>query len=263
MRTHPAVALALSLPLLAAAATAAGAELTVFVTGSMADPLEHAAHDFTVDTGHTLRFERATTGGLLAKIRAGERGDVIVIAAEAAATLEQNGTLAPGTRVPVASSLFGVVVRAGGPTPDVATPEAFKDAVRRAPTISYPDPVAATVSGGYIESVFAELGIKEAARGKAQLKPMGYLVGEAVASGEAALGLSFMSEFVANPALTVVPFPDALQKPQLYTAGVFAGSSNADAARELLAFLTSSAAREKLSAAGVVPANSSAADSVR
>ena len=254
MRTHSAVVLALSVPLLAAAATAAGAELTVFVTGSMADPVEHAAHDFTRDTGHTLRFERATTGGLLAKIRAGERGDVIVIAAEAAATLEQDGTLAAGTRVPVASSLFGVVVRAGGPSPDVATPEAFRETVLRAKTISYPDPVAATVSGGYIETVFAELGIKDTARGKAQLKPMGYLVGEAVVNGEAELGLSFMSEFVANPSLEVVPFPRALQRPQLYTAGVFARSANAAAARELIAFLTTAAAREKLSQAGVVPA---------
>jgi len=254
MRTHSAVALSLSLPLLAVAATAAGAELTVFVTGSMADPVEHAAHDFTHATGHTLKFERATTGGLLAKIRAGERGDVIVIAADAAASLEQDGTLVSGTRVPVASSLFGVVVRANGPSPDVATTEAFKESVLRAPTISYPDPVAATVSGGYIEAVLAELGIKEAARGKAQLKPMGYLVGEAVANGEAELGLSFMSEFVANPALKVVPFPDALQKPQLYAAGVFAQSANAAAARELIAFLTSAVAREKLSAAGVVPA---------
>ncbi|HSC14414.1 MAG TPA: substrate-binding domain-containing protein [Gammaproteobacteria bacterium] len=254
MRTHSAVALALSVPLLAAAATAAGAELTVFVTGSMADPLEHATHDFIRDTGHTLRFERATTGGLLAKIRAGERGDVIVIAADAAATLEQDGTLVAGTRTPIASSLFGVVVRAGAPSPDVATPEAFKETVLRAPTISYPDPVAATVSGGYIESVFAELGIKDAARGKAQLKPMGYLVGQAVVDGDAELGLSFMSEFVANPSLEVVPFPRALQKPQLYTAGVFAGSANAAVARELIAFLTTSAASEKLSAAGVVPA---------
>src|SRR5690349_2134845 len=152
MRTRSlvALALALSLPLLTAAAAAAGAELTVFVTGSMADPLEHAAHDFTRETGHTLRFETATTGGLLAKIRAGERADVVVIAAEAAAALEQDGTLAAGSRVPVASSLFGVVVRAGGPSPDVATREAFKDSVLRAATISYPDPVAATVSGGYI-----------------------------------------------------------------------------------------------------------------
>jgi molybdate transport system substrate-binding protein len=254
MRTHSAVALALSVPLLAAAATAVGAELTVFVTGSMADPLEHAAHDFTMDTGHTLRFERATTGGLLAKIRAGERGDVILVAAEAAATLERDGTLVAGTRTPIASSLFGVVVRAGGSPPDVATPQAFKETVLRAPTISYPDPVAAAVSGGYIESVLAQLGIKETARGKAQLKAMGYLVGDAVASGEAELGLSFMSEFVGNPALKVVPFPDALQKPQLYTAGVFAGSANSAAARELIAFLRSDAAREKLSAAGVVPA---------
>ena len=254
MRTQVAVALAFSVPLLAAAATAAGAELTVFVTGSMADPVEHAAREFTHDTGHTLRFEQATTGGLLAKIRGGERADVIVIAAEAAATLEQDGTLAPGSRVAVASSLFGVVVRAGGATPNVATPEAFKETVLHAATISYPDPVAATVSGGYIESVLDKLGIKDAARGKAQLKPMGYLVGEAVAKGEAELGLSFMSEFVANPALKVVPFPEALQKPQLYTAGVFAQSANAAAARELIAFLTSAAARTELSAAGVVPA---------
>lgn len=254
MRTRSAVALAFSVPLLAAAATAAGAELTVFVTGSMADPVEHAAREFTHDTGHVLHFERATTGGLLAKIRAGERGDVIVIAADAAATLEQDGTLAPGTRVAIASSLFGVVVRASAPSPAVATPDSFRETVLRAPTISYPDPVAATVSGGYIEDVLDKLGIKDAARGKAQLKPMGYLVGEAVAKGEAALGLSFMSEFVANPALTVVPFPEALQKPQLYTAGVFARSANAAAARELIAFLTSATARKELSAAGVVPA---------
>jgi molybdate transport system substrate-binding protein len=254
MRTRSAVAFVLSVSALAAAGSAAGAELTVFVTGSMADPLEHAAHDFTRETGHTLRFERATTGGLLAKIRAGERGDVVVITAEAAATLEQDGTLVAGTRAAVASSLFGVVVRAGGPSPDVATSEAFRETVLRAATISYPDPVAATVSGGYIESVLAGLGIRDTARGKAQLKPMGYLVGEAVANGEADLGLSFMSEFVANPKLTVVPFPDALQKPQLYTAGVFASSANAAAARELIAFITSAAARAKLSAAGVVPA---------
>ena len=160
------LALAASLPLLALNAPAAAAELTVFVTGSMADPFE-----------------------------------------------------ALGAR-----------------------------------TISYPDPVVATISGGYIESVFEQLGIKDVARGKASLKPMGYLVGEAVQNGEAELGLSFISEFTANDALAVVPFPDALQRPQLYSAGVFAGSPNADIARELIAFVTSPAVRAKLTAAGVVPA---------
>jgi molybdate transport system substrate-binding protein len=253
MRTRSILALPVAV-LMGAAATATAADLTVFVTGSMIDPLEQAAEEFTYATGHTLRFESATTGGLLAKIRAGERADLIVIAAEAAATLEQDGTLVAGTRTPLASSLFGVVVKASAPKPDVATPETFRETVLRARTLSYPDPVAATVSGGYIESVFARLGIKDTARSKASLTPMGNLVGEAVANGEAELGLSFMSEFVANPTLAVVPFPDALQKPQLYTAGVFAGSANTEVARELIAFLTSDPARARLAAAGVVPA---------
>jgi molybdate transport system substrate-binding protein len=233
---------------------AGAAELAVFVTGSMADPFEELGEAFTHETGHTLTFSRATTGGLLAKIAAGERADVVVITAEAAATLEQRGTVLAGTRTPVASSVFGVVVRADAPLPDVATPEALKEAVLRARTIAYPDPVAATVSGGYIESVFEELGIKDAARAKAALKPMGYLVGEAVKKGEAELGLSFMSEFTADKDLAVVSFPDALQKAQLYSIGVFAESANADAARAFIAFVTSPAARTKLAAAGVVPA---------
>ena len=78
---------------------------------------------------------------------------------------------------------------------------------------------------GAAAAVLLQLGIRDTARAKASLKPMGYLVGEAVISGEADLGLSVMSEFVGNPALQTVPFPDALQKPQLYTAGVFAGSA--------------------------------------
>ena len=239
------------------AVNAGAAELAVFVTGSMVDPVEALGEDFTRETGHTLRFSSATTGGLLAKIRAGERADVVVITAEAAATLEQSGILVAGTRTPVASSLFGVVVRADAPRPDVSTPEALKQAVLRARTISYPDPVAATVSGGYIESVFDQLGIKEAARSKAALKPMGYLVGEAVERGEAELGLSFMSEFTGDEDLAVVSFPEALQKPQLYSIGVFAASANADAARAFIAFVTSPSARAKLAAAGVVPAASS------
>ena len=239
---------------LACATAATGAELAVFVTGSMVDPLEDLGEDFEHETGHTLTFSRATTGGLLAKIEAGERADVVVITAEAAAALEQRGILLAGTRRPVASSVFGVVVKAGVPLPDVATPEALKAAVLNARTISYPDPGAATVSGGYIESVFDQLGIKDAARAKAALKPMGYLVGEAVENGEAELGLSFMSEFTADDDLAVASFPDALQKAQLYSSAVFAESADVDAARSFIAFVTSAAARAKLAAAGVVPA---------
>ena len=187
-------------------------------------------------------------------MKAGEKGDVIVISDEAANTLEKDGKFVPGTRKDVASSLFGVVVKKNAPTPDVSTPDALKKAVLSARTISYPDPVAAAASGGYVETVFKQMGILDSAKKKASLKPMGVMVGEAVEKGEAELGLSFMSEFVADKNLKVVAFPAALQKPQLYTAGVFAGTPNADAARAFIAFVTRPEARAKLKAAGVDPA---------
>ena len=62
LRPHPLCSVALAVLLLGVLRAAAAAELTVFVTGSMVDPLEHVAEDFTDATGHTLRFERATTG---------------------------------------------------------------------------------------------------------------------------------------------------------------------------------------------------------
>jgi len=244
---------AAALALLIAGAAAQAAELVIFATGSMADPLKEVGEDFTRQTGHTLRFVLGTTGAVMNRLKAGETGDVIVISAEAADTLQRQGKLLAGTRTDVARSLFGVVVKRGAPTPDISTSEAFRRTVLAAHSISYPDPVAAAASGGYIESLFARLGIVEEAKKKAILKPMGVAVGEAVARGEAELGLSFVSEFAANKDLKAVPFPDTIQNPSLYTAGVFAGSTNAEAARSFISFVTGPSERAKLTAAGVDP----------
>src|SRR5207249_4728372 len=84
-------------------------------------------------------FSIGTTSGVLNKLKAGEKGDVIVISDEAAEVLEKDGKLVPGTLKPVASSLFGVVVKAGAATPDISTAERLKQAVTAARNISYPD----------------------------------------------------------------------------------------------------------------------------
>src|SRR5215472_17965078 len=127
MRKFAVLAAALSAALLAVPAHAV--ELTVFATGSMADPLKEVGEDFTKATGHKLRFNLGTTGGVLNKLKAGEKGDVIVISDEAAIALEKDGKIAAGTRADLASSVFGVVVKKDAPSPDVSTPEALKKAV--------------------------------------------------------------------------------------------------------------------------------------
>src|SRR5882757_10550328 len=96
MRKVSLVAVAISAALLVFPARAA--ELTIFATGSMADPLKEVGEDFTHQTGHTLRFSLGTTGGVLNKLKAGEKGDVIVISDEAAVELEKEGKIVPGSR---------------------------------------------------------------------------------------------------------------------------------------------------------------------
>ncbi len=238
-----------------AGTTAQAVELKILATGSMAEPLKALGEAFTHNTGHTLSFSLGTTGVVMNKLKGGERADVIVISVEAADTLEKDGRLVAATRADVANSLLGVAVKTGAAAPDISTPEAFKKAVLAARSISYPDPALGATSGIYIESLFTRLGIAEDAKRKASVKPIGAQVAAAVASGDIELGLTFLSELVPNRGVKIVgPFPDPIQNPTLYTAGVMSDSANAQAARAFVAFITSPAAGAALEAAGVAPA---------
>src|SRR5438093_10501590 len=93
-------ALAVITPILALPAHAA--ELTVFATGSMAEPLKELGEEFTHATGHTLRFSIGTTSGVLNKLKAGEKGDVIVISDEATELLDKDRKLMRRPPTPVA-----------------------------------------------------------------------------------------------------------------------------------------------------------------
>jgi len=245
---------ALAAVLLCAAPRAYAAELTVYATGSMEVPLHQLGEDFTRVTGHKLNFVLGTTGVVLNKLQSG-KADVIVISAEAADRLQKDGRIVAGTRADVARSLLGVGVKKGERAPDISSSEAFKQTVLRARSIAYPDPALGATSGVYIESLFKRLGIADEAKRKTTVKPVGAEVADAVAKGEVELGLTFISEFVGNQGVSVVgPFPDAIQNPTLYTAGVAKESANPDAARAFVAFVTRKEAAAKLKALGVDPA---------
>jgi molybdate transport system substrate-binding protein len=240
--------------LLVMGAPADAAELKILATGSMAEPLKALGEAFTQTTGNALTFSLGTTGVVINKLKGGEKADVIVISSEAADTLQKDGRLLAATRADVANSLLGVAVKTGATAPDISTPDAFKQAVLAARSISYPDPALGATSGVYIESLFKRLNIADAAKKKASLKPIGAEVAAAVAKGEIELGLTFLSELVPNKGVKIVgPFPNAIQNPTLYTAGVMSDSANGEAARAFVAFITSPAAAQVLDAAGVAP----------
>ena len=245
------------LVLLAAAGTARAAELSVYATGSMAEPLRQLGEEFTRATGNALKFELGTTGVVMNKLKTG-KADVIFISVEGADALGKEGRLLKETRTDVAWSLLGVAVKRGATAPDIASADAFKKAVLAARTIAYPDPKLGATSGVYIDALMKKLQIDAQVGPKTVVKPVGAEVANAVAKGEVELGLTFLSELVANPGVMIVgPFPQAIQNPTLYTAGVAAESMNRREARAFITFVTSPAARTKLAALGVEPVTKS------
>ncbi len=109
-------------------------------------------------------------------------------------TCQRNPSLL-ASNAPVARVGVGVMVKAGAPSPDVSTVDAFKRTVLAAKTVGYIDPASGGSSGIYLTKLWEQLGIADAVKAKAKLKQGGY-VADLVVSGEAELGIHQISEIV-------------------------------------------------------------------
>jgi molybdate transport system substrate-binding protein len=240
-----------------AATSARAADLGVYSGGSLAEPLKTIGADFTRATGRGLSFASGTTGVMLARIRAGEKVDVMILAADGMEALQKEGLILPGSTKPVSSSLLGVAVKAGAPHPDISTPAKFRAAMLNARSIAYPDPALGATSGLYIADLFRQMGIADQMKAKTVVKPVGAQAGAAVAVGEVELAVTFISELVWDSRLEVVgTFPKEILNPSPFVAGIPTASSDPAAARAFIAFVTSPGERAKLKAGGLEPAAS-------
>ena len=79
---------------------------------------------------------------------------------------QEAGDLAPMSRVALARVGVGVVVKEGGPVPDVSTPEKLKSAVLAARSLTYTDPAILNTSGAIAGAALAKLGILDEIKGK-------------------------------------------------------------------------------------------------
>ena len=237
-----------------AAADVSAAELVVFSTGSMSEPMKEIGEEFSHHTGHKLSYVIGTTGALQSRLRAGEHADVIAISAEGGDTLAKEGRFA-GTREPFARSVIAIAVKAGTPMPDISTPDKFKQTMLKAKSISISDPAQTSISGVYLLSLFEKMGIADEMKRKTLVKPVGIDVATAIANGEAEIGVTFRSELMPNKGVTVSEtFPEAIQSPTLYVVGVSSDAKDKDAARAFAAFALTPESQAKLKPIGVEPA---------
>jgi molybdate transport system substrate-binding protein len=105
----------------------------------------------------------------------------------------------------------------------------------------------------YFAGLVQRLGLTEALSPKIRVISGG-LVGELVAKGEIELGVQMMSEILAVPGAELVgPFPAEIQSMSLISAGVFAASTQPDAASAFVRFLGTREAASTMAAKGLEP----------
>ncbi len=231
------------------------ARLKIMSAGALKVMLLALGAEYERARGVTLELNFGTAGAQGDRIKAGEETDLVMLSQSGIEALDQLNLLKVASCIDLASTVTGVIVREGAPKPDIATAEAFKQALLDAPSVAYTDPKAGGSGGIMFAGLLDRLGLAEAVGKKAVLCKGGYDVAGAVAEGRAALGTTLISEALPVKGLTIVgPLPGELNFRNMYSAGIHAGSGKPDAARAFLDFLTAPATRPRWREAGMEPA---------
>lgn len=228
--------------------------ITVFSGGATAEAVKDVGATFARTSGTTPVYVVDTSGSLQKKLAAGEKADVVVVTSAAIDALEKSGLVVRGTKVEVARGLIGVAVRAGAPSPDLSTLDTFKAALLEAKSVSYVDPALGGTSGIYFEGLLGRMGIAEQMKPKVVYRSQGLEVANAVAKGEAEMGITFTSELAPNKGVKVAGLlPEAIQLPTIYAAAIVSGAANEAAARAYVRALAGADGRAAITKAGLEP----------
>jgi molybdate transport system substrate-binding protein len=126
----------------------------------------------------------------------------------------------------------------------------LKKALLDAASITF---VPSSAAGAYVTKVFERLGITEEMKAKTKTVATPAQIAPAVASGDAVLGVFLTNVLIAPGVELAGPFPAELQQDLVFTSAVAADSKEAEAARALIDYLKTPAARAALEAVGMTP----------
>ena len=240
--------------LLAFSAGARADELVALSAAAVKAPLEAARGLAEAATGNTLRASYGTAGAIRDKVTAGQPADIVVLPPARLDELVQGGLLLPDGRAPLGVVRLGVAVRGGAARPPIATEADIRAALLAAPSIGLADPASGATTGLYFAKLLKQMGLDQTLAARIKLYPDGTAAMEALARGEVAVAAGQISEIKSVAGVDLVgPLPDTMQLRTVYAAGVAKGSRAPDAARAMVAFLTSAKAAPAFAAAGFDP----------
>ena len=251
----------LGLAALLAAGTASAAEVQVMISAGFYRVYAELGPAFERASGHRLVTTRGPSMGdspeaIPTRLARGETTDVVIMDGGAADELGKRGLVRAGSKVELARSQIGMVVRAGAAKPDIGSVEAFRSALLAAKSIAYSD----SGSGTYLSTtLFAKLGVADQVAVKSRKvrgPPSGEPVAAVVARGEAEIGFQQVSELIHVPGAAFVgAIPAELQPGFSFAGAITSIARQPEAASALIRFLASPEAAATILKAGLTPAS--------
>jgi molybdate transport system substrate-binding protein len=222
------------------------------LSGSGVQPvMNEIIPQFERTSGHKVSFVYGTVGEMADRVQKGEIADMVISSAPQIDSLEKLGKVVSGSRTDLAKTGVGLFVRKGASKPDIGSVEAFKRTMLSARSIGWNDPAAGTPVSIYMLGAFERLGIAAEMKAKTTAFKQRSERFEAVARGDVEIGFNQISEILAASGIELLgPLPAAIQHYTLFTAGIVASGENQEAAKALLAFIASPAARAVMRAKG-------------
>src|SRR6266436_219571 len=249
----------LGMAALIVAGAASAADVHVMISAGFYGVYAELGPAFERASGHRLVTTRGPSMGdspeaIPARLARGESADVVILDGGAADELGRRGLVRADSKVELARSLIGMVVRAGAAKPDISSVEALRSTLLAAKSIAYSD----SGSGTYLSTtLFPKLGIADQVAGKSRKvrgPPSGEPVARVVARGEAEIGFQQVSELIHVPGVTFVgTIPAELQPDVSFAGAITSTARQPEAARALIRFLASPEAATTILKAGLTP----------
>jgi molybdate transport system substrate-binding protein len=238
---------------------ASAAEVHVMISAGFYAAYAELGPAFERASGHRLMTTRGPSLGdspeaIPTRLARGESADVVILDDSAADELARRALVLGDSKITLARSEIGMVVKAGAAKPDIASVDAFRNALLAAKSIAYSD----SSSGTYlVTTLFGQLGVAEQVAAKSRKvrgPPSGEPVAAVVARGESEVGFQQVAELLHVPGTDFVgTIPAELQPKVFYSGAVTVMARQPEAARALVRFLASPESAATIAKTGLSP----------
>jgi len=229
---------------------ATAAQLNLLSSTAVQTVLEEVLAQHELASGDKIAVTIASSASIMAKLKAGETPDMVILTREGIDELIKQGKVVANSRAEIASAGLGIAVKRGAPKPDISSVDALKKTLLSSRSVAY---TATGASGLYFVKLLERLGIAETMKPKSNVLTSG-LAGDAVARDESDLGVQMISEILAAPGAELVgPLPAEVQSTMVFTAGTLTGSARGVEAAALVQFLNTPAVGQVFKAKGLEP----------